>query len=51
MKIESKVVPSYAVEENGDQCHIYILDLYMMKVPNEVLHNDGFLPSPYWSTK
>ena len=26
MKIDNKVVPSYAVKENGDRCHVNLLD-------------------------
>ena len=34
----------YAVAESGEQCHVYILDLYREKVPNEA---DIFLLSTY----
>ena len=42
MKIENKVVPSYASEGNGERCHVYLLDLYIKKVTREVVHKDVF---------
>ena len=40
MKIDNKVVPSYAVKENGDRWHVNLLDLCMKKVPKEAITKD-----------
>ena len=62
MKIENKVVPSYASTnaENKEQCHVYLLDLYMKKVPKGALSKGVFylhpvakvcdIPSSEWYT-
>lgn len=44
MKIENKVVPSFASTdaENKERCHVYLLNLYMEKVPKEALSKDVF---------
>ena len=48
MKIENKVVPSYASTntENKERCHVYLLDLYMEKVPKDALSKDAFYLRP-----
>ena len=48
MKIENKVVPSYASAnaENRERCHVYLLDLYMEKVPKDALIKDAFYLCP-----
>ena len=46
MRIENKVVPSYAVPEAGERCHVALLDMYFSKLPSEALQMDNFqLPS------
>ena len=48
MKVENKVVPSYrsANAESKERCHVYLLDLYMKKVPKDVLSKDAFYLRP-----
>lgn len=48
MKIENKVVPSFASTdaENKERCHVYLLNLYMEKVPKEALSKDAFYVCP-----
>ncbi len=46
MKVENKVVPSYAVDEIGERCHVHLLDLYRKRVPSEALAKDTFYLRP-----
>jgi len=48
MKIENKVVPSYtsANAEDKEWCHVYLLNLYMEKVPKDALSKDAFYLRP-----
>ena len=48
MKIENKVAPSYASTnaENKERCHVYLLDLYMEKVPKDALSKGAFYLRP-----
>ena len=46
MRIENKIVPSYAVPEGGERCHVSLLDLYFSKVPSEALEKDNFYLRP-----
>ena len=48
MKMENKVVPSYASTnaENKERCHVYLLDLYMKKVPKGALSKGAFYFHP-----
>ena len=40
MRIEHKVVPIYEVPEAGTRCHVYILDLYISKLPSLAFERD-----------
>ena len=48
VKIEHKVVPSYASAgaENKERCHVYLLDLYIKKVPSGAPSKDSFYLRP-----
>lgn len=46
MRVENKVVPSYAVPEAGERCHVALLDLYFSKVPPDALQKDNFYLCP-----
>ena len=46
LRVENKVVPSYAVHEAGERCHVALLDLYFSKVPSEALQKDNFYLRP-----
>ena len=62
IKIENKVVPSYTSTnaENRQQCHVYLLDRYMEKVPKGALSKGAFyfrpvakvrdIPGSEWNT-
>jgi len=42
MRMKNKVVPILAVPKSGTRCHVYMLDLYMKKLPAEVFSRDNF---------
>ena len=46
MRVENKVVPSYAVHEIGERCHVYLLDMYLKKVPKDALDKNNFYLRP-----
>ena len=46
MRVENKVVPSYAVPEAGERCHVALLDLYLSKIPSDALQKDNFYLCP-----
>ena len=46
MQVENKVVPSFSVTSNGERCHVYLLDLYIKRVPKEVLEKYYFYCRP-----
>ena len=46
MRVKNKVVPIVAVPESGDRCHVYVLDLYMQKLPAEAITRDNFYVQP-----
>ena len=46
MRLESKIVPIVADPEAGVRCHVYLLDLYISKLPSEAVMNDLFYCHP-----
>ena len=46
MRVKSKVVPIIAVPDAGSRCHVYVLDLYMQKLPPEAFSRDNFYVEP-----
>ena len=46
MRIENKIVPSYAVPEGGERSHVALLDLYFSKVPSDAPEKDNFYLRP-----
>ena len=46
MSVKNKVVPMLAVPESGTRCHVYVLDLYMKKLPAEAFSRDNFYMQP-----
>ena len=42
MRVKNKVVPIVAVPEAGSRCHVYVVDLYMQKIPLEAFTRDNF---------
>ena len=46
MRLKNKVVPIDAVEQAGNQCHVYVLDLCMEKIPKEAFERNNFYLQP-----
>ena len=46
MRLEHKVVPIVADPEAGVRCHVYLLDLYISKLPSEAVMKDLFYCRP-----
>ena len=46
MRLEHKSVSSIANKDAGTRCHIYLLDLYISKLPNEAIEKDLFYCRP-----
>ena len=46
MRMDNKVVPSFAVGEAGECCHVHILDIYFKKVPREAIAKGNFYLRP-----
>ena len=44
MRLKNKTID--AVEQAGNQCHVYVLDLYMEKIPKEAFERDNFYLQP-----
>ena len=44
--MDNKVVPSFAVAEAGEHCHVQILDIYFKKVPHEAIAKNNFCHRP-----
>ena len=44
MRVKNK--PILAVPESGTRCHVYVLDLYMKKLPAEAFSRDNFYVQP-----
>lgn len=42
LHVENKVVPIDALPEVGNRCHVYVLDLYLRKLPAEAFKNNNF---------
>ena len=47
MRAEHETVVSFADPEAGSRCHIYLLDLYIEKLPREAVEKDIFYCRPY----
>ena len=43
---ENKIVTQFAREDLGDRCHIFLLELYLSKLPVSALQNDVFYMKP-----
>jgi len=46
MRVKNKIVPILAVQESGTRCHVYVLDLYMKKLPAEAFSLNNFYVQP-----
>ena len=46
MRMDNKVVPSFAIAEAGECCHVHILEIYFEKVPCEAITKDNFYVCP-----
>ena len=46
LQVQNKVVPIDAVPEVGNQCHVYVLDLYFEKLPPEAFTKYIFYLKP-----
>ena len=46
LHLESKIVPIYSSKDAGDRCHVYLLDLYLSKLPREAVESDIFYVRP-----
>ena len=46
IRVKHKVVPIVAVPDAGTRCHVYVLDLYMQKLPPEAFSRDNFYVQP-----
>ena len=46
LKVKNKIVQSLAVEAAGNRCHVYIIDLYFSKLPEEAFVRDNFYVQP-----
>ena len=44
MRLKNKGAPIDAIEQAGNQCHVYVLDLYMEKTPKEASERDDLQP-------
>ena len=43
MRMENKVVPSYAAPEAGERCHMALLDPCLSKKPSDALQDNFYL--------
>ena len=50
LKLEHKTVPVMADPEAGVRCHVYLLDLYIRKLPSEAIMKDLFYCRPLQKT-
>jgi len=46
MRVTNKIVPIYASPESGTRCHVYILNKYISKVPQDAVAKDNFYLQP-----
>ena len=46
LHLQSKVVPIYACPDAGERCHVFLLDLYLRKLPQEAIQKDVFYVRP-----
>ena len=46
LHVSNKVVPVFACPEVGERCAVYLLDLYLSKLPNEAFEQDVFYVRP-----
>ena len=45
-RVPNKQVPIYSCPEARDRCHVYILDLYLSKLPVQAFIDDSFYMRP-----
>ena len=50
LHLQSKVVPIYACPDGGQRCHVFLLDLYLRKLPQEAILKDVFYVRPLQET-
>ena len=43
MWVKNKSVPTVAVPECGERCHVYVLNTYLAKLCPEALEKDNFM--------
>ena len=48
MRLENKCVPIHANPEVRERCHVYLLDLYISKLPPEARERDFFYARPLY---
>ena len=46
LHLESKRVPLIACPDAGERCHVFLLDLYLKKLPREAIQKDVFYIRP-----
>ena len=46
LRMENKTVPIYSSVDAGERCHVHILDMYIKKLPEDVIRNDYFYARP-----
>ena len=46
LHVSTKVVPVFTCPEVGERCAVYLLDLYLSKLPNEAFEQDIFYLRP-----
>ena len=46
LHVSTKVVPVFACPDAGERCAVYLLDLYLSKLPNEAFEQDVFYLRP-----
>ena len=46
MRLEHKKVPSFANPEAGNRCHIFLIDLYISKLPPAAIEKGNFYFRP-----
>ena len=46
LHLQNKQVPIYACPDAGERCHVFLLDLYLKKLPREAIQKDVFYVRP-----
>ena len=46
LRVKNKSVSIFAVPEAGNRCHVFLLDLYITKLPKQAFEQDVFYLQP-----